>query len=78
VVTETRTVEVPVEVIKPLPKPLTDPIPYPPPLPAQFDFEDLNELIHDLYDLLDLANADRLKAAELTAPAAPAPDGTPP
>lgn len=68
-VTETRTVEVPVEVTKPLPDTLTTPLPYPPPLSESFSVDDLFDLAFDLYDLLDVANADREKARELTQPA---------
>lgn len=67
-VTETRTVEVPVEVTKELPKTLTDPIDYPPGLPAGFTVGNLLDLTFDLFDRLDMANADRAKAAVLTQP----------
>lgn len=67
-VTETETVEVPVEVTKPLPETLTTPLPYPPPLSESFTVDDLLDLAFDLYDLLDVANADREKARELTQP----------
>ena len=53
---ETRTVEVPVEVVRPIPAQLTDPIPYP---EAEYTVSGLVELIVDLYDRLDQANADR-------------------
>jgi hypothetical protein len=69
VVTETRTVEVPVEVIKPLPANLTDPIPYPLALGESFTVDDLIDQVFALYDLLDQANRDRADAAELTRPA---------
>jgi hypothetical protein len=69
VVTETRTVEVPVEVIKPLPANLTDPIPYPARLGEAFTVDDLIDQVFALYDLLDQANRDRADAAELTQPA---------
>lgn len=68
-VTETRTVEVPVEVIKPLPRNLTDPIPYPVALGDGFTIDDLIDQVFALYDLLDQANRDRADAAELTQPA---------
>jgi len=70
VVTETQTIEVPVEVTKPLPKTLTDPIVYPPGLSEKFTVDDLIDLSFALYDKLDLANTDRAKAAELTQPQA--------
>jgi len=70
VVTETRTVEVPVEVIKPLPESLTRPLDYPE--SAQLDGDvtvnDLLDLAFDLFDVVDVANKDREKAAELTQP----------
>ena len=69
VVTETRTVEVPVEVFKPLPETLTTPLPYPPPLSESFTVDDVLDLTFALYDLLDAANADRVRSGELTRPA---------
>lgn len=68
-VTETRTVEVPVEVFKPLPETLTTPLPYPPPLSESFTVDDVLDVAFALYDLLDTANADREKSGELTRPA---------
>jgi hypothetical protein len=68
VVTETKTVEVPVEVTKPLPESLTDPLPYPPSLPENFTVGDLIDWAFALLDTVDVANADRASAAELTQP----------
>lgn len=70
-VTETRTVEVPVEVVKPLPENLTDPIPYPASLPAKFTVDDVFDRLFELYDKLDAANRDRADAKALTQPSAP-------
>ena len=67
-VTETRTVTEQVEVTKPLPDTLTTPLPYPPPLSESFTVDDVLDLVFDLYDLLDTANADRVKSGELTQP----------
>ena len=66
VVTRTETVEVPVEVYKPLPDTLTRAVPYPPGLPEDFTVGDLFNLTFDLYDALDTANADKAKAGQLT------------
>jgi hypothetical protein len=70
VVTETRIVEVPVEVTKPLPKTLTEPLDYPDSATLDGDVSvgDLLDLVFDLFDVVDVANADREKAAELTQP----------
>ena len=74
VVTETRTVKVPVEVIKPLPTSLTTPINYPHvTLDGEITVDDLLDLVFDFYDLIDVANTDRASAAELTLPAPPEP-----
>ena len=70
VVTETSTIEVPVEVVKPLPASLTDPIPYPASLGGDVTVGDLLDRVFELYDLLDQANRDRASAAELTQPSA--------
>jgi len=59
-------VEVPVEVIKPLPETLTVPLQYPPALADGFTLDNVFDLTFALFDLLDTANADRAKAAELT------------
>ena len=67
-VTRTETVEVPVEVIKPLPASLTQPLPYPQSLGENFTVDDLIDTVFDLYDRLDRANADRKRAGELTRP----------
>lgn len=70
VVTETRTVEVPVEVTKALPANLTRPLDYPD--SAQLDGDvtvsELLDLVFDLFDVVDMANTDRKSAAELTQP----------
>jgi hypothetical protein len=66
VVTETRTVEKTVEVVKPVPAGLTAPLLYPPPLPASFTVEDVIDLTFELYDLIDKANADRASVRDLT------------
>lgn len=71
VIVRTERVEVPVEVVKPLPEGLTQPIPRPEPLPAQYTVEDVFDLIDTLYDLLDRANADREAAGKLTRPSPP-------
>ena len=67
--------EVPVEVIKPLPVSLTRPLDYPQGhLSGDLTVSDLLNLIFDLYDVVDVANADRESAAELTAPQRPSPE----
>lgn len=71
VVTETKTIEVPVEVSKPLPAALVRPVAYPPALPERFTVDDLIDLTFDLYDALDQANADKARAGELSTPPAP-------
>jgi len=68
VVTETKTVEVPVEVYKPLPAALVRPTPYPPGLGEEFTVEDMIDLVFDLYDTVDQANADKGRAGQLTQP----------
>ena len=68
VVTETRTVEVLVEVTKPLPAALVRPTPYPPSLEEGYTVEDIVNLAFALYDALDEANADKARAGELTQP----------
>jgi hypothetical protein len=73
VVTKTETVEVPVEVTKPLPETLTAPLQYPKALGEGFTLDEVFDLTFALFDLLDVANADRAKAAELTQPSEPIP-----
>lgn len=68
VVTETETVEVFVEVVKPLPAALVRPTPYPQGLSENYTVEDVINLAFDLYDALDQANADKARAGELTQP----------
>lgn len=68
VVTKTEIVEVPVEVVKPVPSQLTDPIPYPVGMPENFTVEDVFDLIFTMYDVIDEANADREKVKEITSP----------
>lgn len=70
VVTETKIVKELVEVAKPLPESLISELAYPPSLPEGYVVEDMIDLIYALYDIVDVANADRGKAAELTQPAA--------
>ena len=67
-VTETRTVEVPVEVYKPVPATLTNPIPYPPSLPENYKVRDMIDLIFALYDAHDQFNEDRADVVSLTQP----------
>ncbi len=74
-VTEVQTVQVPVEVFRPVPETLTEVIPYPPALTEGFTIEDVMETTFALFDLLDQANADRARVAELTTP--PSPEGPP-
>ena len=69
VVTETRIVEVPVEVTKPLPAALVRPTPYPASLEDGYTVQDVVNLAFALYDALDEANADKARAGELTQPA---------
>lgn len=68
VVTEVRTVEVPVEVIRPLPAQLTTPLRYPPAMGEVITVELLIDRLFELYDLLDQANQDRAAAKEITTP----------
>ena len=72
VVTETRTVEVPVEVYKPLPETLTRPLNYPDSVVFGVDGDitvnDLLDMVFDLMDTVDVANADREKSLQLTQP----------
>ena len=68
VVVETRIVEVPVEVIKPLPAAIVRPTPYPPSLEDGYTVQDVVNLAFALYDALDEANADKARAGELTQP----------
>lgn len=65
-VTETETVEVPVEVIRPVPAVMTDPIPYPPPLGSEITVGVLIERMILMYDKLDQANQDRVAVKRLT------------
>ena len=73
-VTETQTITEQVEVYKALPETLTTPVDYP---VVAFDGEitvdDLLDLVFDFYDLIDVVNADRESAAELTQPKEPEP-----
>ena len=72
--TETKTVKVPVEVVKPLPETLTRPLDYPQGhLDGDLTVSDLLDLVFDLFDVVDVANADRERAAELTQPQASEP-----
>lgn len=74
VVTKTEIREVKVEVVKPLPESLTTPINYPNAnLDGDITVDDLLDLVFDFYDLIDLANADRESAAELSRPTASEP-----
>ena len=68
VVTKTEIKEVPVEVVKPIPESLTNELQYPEGLAEGFTVGDTLDLIFDLYDLVDQANADRASAAALTQP----------
>lgn len=68
VVTKTEVIEVPVEVIKPLPAAIVRPTPYPPSLEDGYTVEDIVNLAFALYDALDEANADKARAGELTQP----------
>jgi hypothetical protein len=72
VVTETRTIEVPVEVVKPLPETLTRPLNYPESVVFGVDgaitVNELLNMVFDLLDTVDTANADRAKAEALTQP----------
>lgn len=65
-VTETRTVEVPVEVYKQVPVTLTNPIPYPNALPEGYTVNDMIDRIFALYDGWDQFNKDRESVVELT------------
>lgn len=66
VVTETEVVEVPVEVIRPVPEPMTDPITYPPPLGEEITVGSLIDRLMLMYDKLDQANRDRAAVRRLT------------
>lgn len=70
--TETRTVTEFVEVTKPLPDTLTEPLNYPDSVIFGVDgditVDDLLNMVFDLMDTVDAANADREDAAELTQP----------
>lgn len=68
VVETVRTVEVPVETVRPVPTQLTTPLRYPPPLGEQITVETLIDRLFELYELLDRANADRATVKELTTP----------
>lgn len=65
VVTQTQTVEVPVEVMRPVPAEFTSPLPYPAPLGAEFTVEDLVEQLFGAYDVIDRCNADRASVKTL-------------
>lgn len=58
VVTQVRTVEVPVEVTKPIPEELTAPLHYPT-LEAEITVEGLVEAFYEALDTVDRCNADR-------------------
>lgn len=63
-----------VEVTKPLPDTLTKPLNYPNTnLLGDLTVEDMIDLIFEFYDIVDVANSDRVKAKELTQPS-PSPD----
>ncbi len=64
--TETRVVEVPVEVYPDLPPELIEPLMYPAPLPEDFTTGDLVDRVIELYDLLDRANVDRATLRSIT------------
>ena len=72
VVTETRTVTEFVEVTKPLPETLPAPLNYPDSVVFGVDgditVDDVLDMVFDLMDVVDRANADREDAAELTQP----------
>ena len=72
VVTETRTVVEQVEVTKPLPETLTRPLNYPDSVVFGVDgaitIDELLNMVFDLLDTVDQANADRASAEELTQP----------
>ena len=68
VVTEAETVDILVEVYKPLPEALVRPVPYPQGLSEGFTVEDVIDLAFDLYDALDQANADKAQAGQLSQP----------
>jgi hypothetical protein len=58
-----------VEVAKPLPETLTKPLNYPNTnLLGALTVEDMLDLIFEFYDIVDVANSDREKAAQLTQP----------
>ncbi len=60
--------EVPVEVIRPLPERLTKPLSYPPAMGEVITIELLIDRLFEMYDLLDTANEDRDAAKEITTP----------
>ncbi len=66
VVTETRTVEVQVEVVRPVPAQLTRAISYPPPLGDSITVEALIDRLFEMYDKLDQANQDRRAVKTIT------------
>ena len=67
--TETQIVTEQVEVYKPLPETLTRPLEYPQvELSGELPVETLLDMIFEFYGIVDVANADREKAAELTRP----------
>jgi hypothetical protein len=59
-------VEVPVEVMVPVPAQWTRPIPYPPPFGAEITIKAATDRVFELYDLLDQANADRASVKEIS------------
>lgn len=70
--TETQTVTEQVEVTKPLPESLTTPLNYPDSVVFGVDGaitnDELLDMVFDLMDVVDLANADRESARQLTQP----------
>jgi hypothetical protein len=65
VVTETREVEVEVEVYGTLPDSLTAPLSYPEALPEQFTQKDLWNIYFALFGIIDQANEDRATAGRI-------------
>ena len=55
----------PQPVYRPLPTQLVEPLPYPPGLEPNFTGRDTLDLVFHLYDLLDLANSDRIRAGRI-------------
>ena len=65
VVTRVETVEVPVEVVRPVPSAFTDPLMYPAPLDGQITVEQIVNQLFEAYDLIDRCNADRASVKSL-------------